>query len=223
MNGKHAVKKTEEAASGEGHGRIKKEALGAGKMNKVNDAVMRLLEGNARFQSDPERARERKETKDGQRPKVQVVYCSDSRSPAEILVDDTRIGQIFGIRSAGNLLTPELRGAVQYGYEHLGSKVVVVLGHSKCGAITAACGEGQAEGDMGKLIKRLAPAVERARNANPDAGKAELVELAVIENVKEMIAYIRKNKVLRDAEKKGDLEIIGAKYDVETGKIELLG
>jgi len=110
--------------------------------------------------------------------------CSDSRVPPEIIFDKG-LGEIFVVRVAGNVLDPVVLGSIEYAAEHLGSPLVMVLGHERCGAVTAAVdAKGKPEGNIGAIIKNIAPAVKQAKNEYKGKDKAELVETAINDNAK---------------------------------------
>ncbi len=133
----------------------------------IDQALQTLLDGNKRFaagrQLHPNQGKERRdEVAKGQKPFAIIVGCSDSRIPPEILFDQG-IGDLFIIRLAGNIVDDMALGSIEYAADHLGSRLVVVLGHSKCGAVTATAQGGEAHGHIGSIVKAIAPAVDRAK------------------------------------------------------------
>ena len=184
-------------------------------------ALEALFEGNARFAAGrPEHPRRgtarRAETSRGQRPAAAVVSCSDSRVPPEIVFDQG-IGDLFVVRAAGNLVDELGLASIEYAVEHLGVPLVVVLGHSLCGAIAAALEGAPSEGGLGRLVKALQPAVERAR------GAADPADAAARENVRSIVASLRSSEpILKPLAATGALAVVGAFYDIERGVVEII-
>ena len=140
--------------------------------SEIGQALEKLVEGNKRYfllkQSHPNQGIERrKEVKNGQKPFAVIVGCSDSRIPPEIIFDQG-LGDLFVIRVAGNIVDDVALGSIEYAASHLGSQLVVVLGHSKCGAVTATVQGGEVHGHIGSIVKAIAPAVERAKAETGD-------------------------------------------------------
>lgn len=185
--------------------------------NIKNDALARLIEGNKRFVSGEvlhphQDAERRKEVSQGQKPFAVVVGCSDSRVPPEIIFDQG-IGDLFIIRVAGNIVDDVALGSIEYAVEHLGCELVVVLSHSKCGAVTATVKGGEAHGHIESIAKIILPAVEKARNQQGD-----IVENAIINNMNLVIERIKNAEpILAKSIKEGKLKVIGAYYDIDTG------
>lgn len=197
----------------------------------IFDPLVALLEGNNNFiggildnlvkMSSPAK---RTELAAGQKPYAIIVDCSDSRLAPEIIFDKG-LGELFVVRVAGNVVAPHELGSIEYAAEHLGAEFVMVLGHSKCGAVTAAVdATGPVEGNIGSLIESIAPAVERAKGkATASTTHAELVELAVDENVN-LVAQniVEQSPVVKDLLEKGKIKIVKAKYDLASGKVNVL-
>ncbi len=189
----------------------------------ADDAWDILMEGNARFVSGdvaaknfPER---RAELVSGQSPFVTVVTCSDSRVPPELIFDQG-LGDIFVIRVAGNVMDPVVLGSVEYGVEHLHTPLLVILGHSSCGAVTAAT-QGGAEGNIESIMTEIEPAVEVARETNLTG--SDLVEDAIDENVDLVIKNVLdRSPITKELVEDGKLVILGAKYSLETGEVAVL-
>jgi carbonic anhydrase len=194
------------------------------------DAALKMLQdGNARFVSGPVKrlnqgAAQRKLTAEkGQQPFAVVLSCADSRVPVEVLFD-RGIGDIFVVRDAGNIATITDIGSIEYAVDHLGSPLVVVLGHSKCGAVTAAVAGGEAPPNIKAIVDTIAPAVTAAKNANPDKSGDALVPAAITANVWQALADIYKNSpMLREKAKDGKIKLVGAVYDLNSGKINWMG
>jgi len=192
------------------------------KQRTAGEAIEALLEGNRRFAAGrPEHPRRdaahRAAVGGGQRPFAAVVSCSDSRVPPEIVFDQG-IGDLFVVRSAGNLVDEFGLASIEYAAEHLGAPLVVVLGHARCGAVQAAVAGGEAPGRLGALVAALGPVVERARRAGGD-----VVEAAVRENIRAVAAALRSSEpILKPRADGGRLAIVGAFYDLESGAVEFL-
>lgn len=193
---------------------------------KADDAKKLLVDGNARYTSgkvldDDLSATKREDlVKNGQHPFAVIVSCSDSRVPPELLFDQG-LGDIFIVRTAGNVVDPIAVGSVEYGVEHLKAPLVVVMGHSKCGAVkstidTMAKG-GKFEGNIGAILTKVKPSVDKAKAAGA-AGDA-LYQESENDNVKATIADLEKSPFLKELVEKKELTIIGAKYDVTTGQV----
>jgi carbonic anhydrase len=191
-------------------------------------ALDMLKEGNARFvagtlqQPNAETARALETATHGQHPFVTVLSCSDSRVPLEVVFDQG-IGDIFTIRVAGNVSAAHQIRSIEYGVAHTSTRLVVVLGHTICGAITAACTDGGHEGNVESLMQTLKPVVRRTEAATGKKGQ-EIVEACCHENVLYQIeALYRNSSILREAAHSGEIQIVGAIYNIETGKVEWLG
>ncbi|MFT4645330.1 MAG: carbonic anhydrase, partial [Planctomycetota bacterium] len=146
--------------------------------------------------------------------------CIDSRVPAE-LVFDQGIGDVFSARVAGNIINDDILGSMEYACKVAGSKIVVVMGHTKCGAVTAACKHVEL-GNITTLLKKIKPAVEKFEKPNEEMSD-DTIELVSIENVKIAIERIRKeSSILAEMEDNKEIEIVGAIYDVHSGKVSFL-
>ncbi|MCL2117453.1 MAG: carbonic anhydrase [Planctomycetaceae bacterium] len=187
-----------------------------------------LRDGNARFVAGKRdhprefltRAQETAEY--GQRPIATFLSCSDSRVPLEIIFDQT-IGDLFSIRIVGNICRDSQLGSIEFGVKYLETPLCVVLGHTQCGAVTAACTGQGLEENIQSLMHSIHPAVERAQTLTGQTG-SEIIEVCCVENVFVQIeTMLSKSSVLRDAARQGDLTILGAVYDIETGLVTFLG
>ena len=188
------------------------------------DAHNLLVEGNDRFVQDIKANRSLQsqviETSSGQYPFAIVLSCIDSRVPVE-LVFDQGIGDIFSARVAGNIINEDILGSMEYACKVAGSKSVVVLGHSKCGAVTAAC-QNVKLGNITPLLDKIQPAVEIIKKTETEMND-ETVEKVITQNVKVSIDQIREGSpILAEMEKAGQIEIVGAVYDVSNGKVTFL-
>lgn len=194
------------------------------------DAAMRVLtEGNGRWVRgecrNPNTGADRREhtATNGQRPFATILTCADSRLPVE-RVFDRGVGELFVVRVAGNVVTPEEAGTIEYGSQHLHVPLVVVMGHTRCGAVQAAAEGARPGGNVESLLARIAPAVERARRINGEGDGADLASAAVRENVWQSIFdLIRGSSTTRELIASGELRVVGAVCDVATGRVEWLG
>lgn len=195
----------------------------------ADQALANLMEGNANYVKDLMgegmkhcTSKERAGLANEQHPYAIILSCSDSRVPPEILFDKG-LGEIFVVRVAGNVVSPHELGSIEYAVEHIGSPLIMVLGHERCGAVTATVkAEGKpVEGNIGSLIASIAPAAEAAK-ASGATGPA-LIEAACNANIENVNAEIKaKSPVIAEAIKAGHVKIVGAKYDLDSGKVELL-
>lgn len=191
-----------------------------------------LQDGNARFVSGKLgvkdiSAAKREELAKGQHPYAVVVTCSDSRVAPELLFDEG-LGRIFVVRTAGNVVDDIALASIEYGVEHLHAPMVMVLGHSKCGAVIASMGADPhadahgAKDHIGALVKEIAPAVAVAKSAKV-ADEAARLEVAIQTNIRNVAKSLTaESPVLADAVKAGHAKIVCAEYDLASGKITQL-
>jgi len=183
------------------------------------EALAKLMDGNKRFLAGSMEARNhsarREELKNGQQPIATVVTCSDSRVVPEFIFD-VGLGEVFKVETAGNVVDKIGIGSVEYAIGHLHTPLLVVLGHEKCGAVTAAYDGGHTEGCIGAIVKKIAPAVKRAKKGG-DKG-AEIEQAAAI-NVKKMVSKLKKSPIVKEKLEKGELKIVGLKYYLD-GRVE---
>lgn len=182
-----------------------------------------LMKGNKRFvegkHSEVQLASMRKTLIDGQKPKAIVLGCADSRVPPELLFDKN-LGDLFVVRVAGNVADPVTLGSVEYAIEHLGSKLIVLLGHESCGAVAAAVsGEEMPTKNLTAIVDRIRPAFEDAKSC-PIGGKLNLdcVKLNVEHSETDIL---KQSAVIKKAVKKG-VTIVKAVYKLDTGEVERL-
>ena len=194
-----------------------------------DEALRTLRDGNDRFTAGTlehprqDIARAAATARDGQFPIATVLSCSDSRVPVEILFDGG-IGDLFVVRVAGNVADVDEIGSIEYGVGHLGTPLLIVLGHSKCGAVTAVVTDAEVHGLIPPLVANIRPAAETARQAFPDLAAADLVPEAIRANVWQTIDDICHNSpATRELLAAGKLMIVGAVYDLETGRVNWLG
>jgi carbonic anhydrase len=189
--------------------------------NSTEKLWAELMEGNRRFVSGktnrPDLVLLRHALAKGQHPNVIVLACADSRVAPELLFDQT-LGDLFVVRAAGNVADPIELGSIEYAVEHLGSTLLVVLGHEKCGAVTAACsGAKMPTSNLQAIVDKIDPAVSHAKHyANPDG----LLDAAILENVHQSAREVIANsEALRHAHEDGKLAIIEAVYRLDAGEV----
>ena len=151
----------------------------------------------------------------GQTPHTTVITCSDSRVPPE-LIFNSDLGELFTIRTAGNVVDEFEIGSVEYAADHLGTPLVIVMGHSGCGAVAAAV-EGHAEGDIEDIVHEIQPSVETAKQDETDS--SAIATKAEDLNVENSIKKLRTSEILSKLESAGKIKIMGAKYDIRTGEV----
>jgi len=199
--------------------------LAAGAQDKVQtaDAVLADLKaGNARhvakeYQRPNQTAARQSELAGGQDPHCAVLTCADSRVPPEI-VFDRGLGDMFDVRVAGNVAGNDELASLEYAAEHFHLPLIVVMGHTKCGAVQAAVTGGQLHGHLPDLIRAIRPAVVRTSGQPGDK-----VENAVRANVENVVAQLRGSRpVLADLVAKGKVRVVGSIYSLDTGKVEWL-
>jgi len=195
----------------------------------AREALALLKEGNARFvcsqTEGPNRAKEQRRltASQGQKPFVTIISCSDSRVPLSVIFD-RGIGDIFTVRVAGNVCGPSEIGSTEYAVERLKTPLVVIMGHTKCGAITAVADGEEVSGYLFDLAQKIVPAVEKARNQADGLTGDELLTECAIQNVKcQMESLVRDSDAIRKFLKARSVELIGALYDVEHGDVSWLG
>ena len=184
-------------------------------------ALQKLIDGNKRFvenkRQNPNQTLARvTEVAQTQKPFAAILGCADSRFPPEIIFD-RGFGDLFVDRVAGNVSTPEEIGSLEFGTLVLGAKVLMVVGHERCGAVKAAIEGGQLPGQIGSLTNAIKEAVERSKNQAGDK-----VENAVKENVRLQIENLKKSQVIADLIKQGKLIVVGGYYDLDTGAVSIV-
>jgi carbonic anhydrase len=193
-----------------------------------DQVIAGLMQGNAEYVNDRLTVRNNteriREAASGQYPEAVVLSCLDSRVPVED-VFHKGIGDLFVARVAGNIINGDILGSMEYGCKVSGSKVILVLGHEYCGAIKSAM-DGVQLGNITALLAKIQPAVSHIADSlkvKPSSKDSKLVEMVCEENVRLAIANIRKSSpVLAAMEQKGEIRIIGAVYDMNTGKVDFL-
>ncbi|GMV87548.1 MAG: carbonic anhydrase [Chthonomonas sp.] len=179
----------------------------------ADQALAMLHEGNARFVRRPASVpnptrHERTETANHQEPFALIVGCADSRTGPEIVFDQS-IGDLFVVRVAGNVIDDFALGSIEYAVEHLGTRLIVVMGHERCGAVTAAMDDEDAPGYIGSLVRAIRPAVEASKGREGDP-----LENAVVENAARAAEEIRSKAHLT-----ADTRVVTAYYDLDTGVV----
>jgi carbonic anhydrase len=151
------------------------------------------------------------------------LSCSDSRVPPEIIFDQG-IGDLFVVRVAGNIVDKIEIGSIEYGASHLGTPLLMVLGHTKCGAVTAAVKGGEVHGSIAGLIDKIKPVAEKTRAERKDLSEDDLILKTIKANIFKTIEDIfRSSPEIRTRVREGKLKVIGALYDIETGVVSDLG
>lgn len=193
----------------------------------LRDASLMLLrEGNARFisgkpQHPHQDAERRLDVAKGQEPFATILACSDSRDPVE-LIFDRGVGDLFVVRVAGNIAGLSELATVEYGIGHLNTPMLVVMGHTKCGAVTAVAKGAELHGHLHALADKIKPAVEKTKEGKPDPD--ELVPRCIQANVWQTIEdIIKQSSIVREKLAEGRVSIVGAIYDLEQGKVSWLG
>lgn len=195
-----------------------------------SDALQRLVDGNNRFLTGGQLKRDllaqaQSRGVSGQFPFASIVSCADSRADPALLFDQG-ISDIFVTRVEGNVINADVLGSLEYAAKISGSKAIVVLGHNHCGAVKSAC-DGIKLGNFTQLINRISPAVK----ATPSVGGSdrssknyEFVDAVAVKNVELSLKAIRTGSpLLRELENKGQIKIVGAMLDIETGKVTIMG
>jgi len=191
-----------------------------------DQALEALCEGNRRFVESRRENRDLmqqvRETSGGQWPFACVLGCIDSRASAELMFD-TGIGDIFSARIAGNVVNEDLLGSMEFACKVAGSRLLMVLGHTSCGAVKGACDDVQM-GNLTALLSRLRPAVDGVQvSGERSSANGEFVQAVAEKNVHLTLNAIReRSEVLREMEAAGEIRMVGAMYDVASGKVELL-
>lgn len=188
-------------------------------------ALSILKEGNKRFVNNLKVNRnllqQVNETTDGQWPFAVILSCIDSRTSAELIFDQG-LGDIFSVRIAGNIVNDDILGSMEFACKLAGSKFIVVLGHTKCGAVKGAC-DGAKMGNLTTLLSKLEPAVneEEATTENRTSSNPQFVENVAEINVRRNVhEVLHRSTILRDMVEEGQIGIIGAMYNVSTGVVE---
>ena len=188
-------------------------------------AIELLKKGNERFVNNLKMNRNMlqqvNETSDGQHPFAVILSCIDSRTSAELIFDQG-LGDVFSVRIAGNIQNPDILGSIEFSCKVAGAKVVVVIGHTKCGAVKGAC-DNVKLGNLTTLLEKLNPAVESETSVTSErnSNNTEFVEKVASLNVRITKKQILKNSsILKEMIEKGEIALVGGMYDVETGLVD---
>ena len=183
-----------------------------------------LKEGNNRFVNNLKANRnlleQVNETSAGQFPFATILSCMDSRTSAELIFDQG-LGDIFSIRVAGNVLNDDVLGSMEFGTKVVGTKIILVLGHTKCGAVVGACDHVEM-GKLTQLLNKIKPAIEKEveMNTNRSGSNDQFVERVTINNIKMVMEQIRaESPIIAELEDQGQLKIVGGLYDVKSGEV----
>ena len=189
-----------------------------------NMALELLKEGNKRFVNNLKVNRnllqQANETSDGQHPFAVILSCIDSRTSAELIFDQG-LGDIFSVRIAGNIINEDILGSMEFACKVAGSKIIVVLGHTKCGAVKGACDHVEM-GNLTALLSKIRPAVddEIETNENRNSSNSTFVENVARINVQRTVrSVIERSPILKDMIEKGEIGIVGGTHDITTGQV----
>lgn len=190
-----------------------------------DEALSKLKEGNARFVQSPELCaldltKRREEVAKGQAPWATILACADSRVPPELIFGGLNLGELFVCRNAGNTADTDVLGTIEYGGEHLGSPLIVVIGHSSCGAVKAACEVAQTgaqlPGHIGLMVDAILPAAKAMMGKEGD-----FVANTVRENARRVAEKIgTESEIVQHLVHQGKVKIVHAVYDLDSGKVE---
>ncbi len=185
------------------------------------ESLTKLIDGNQRYAQDhpehPNQSTQRRtDLTNGQHPFASVLGCSDSRVPPE-LVFDQGLGDLFVVRLAGNVADQVAIESIDYSITHLGVRLIMVLGHDQCGAVTAAVLGHEEPGEVGPMLRELRPAVAAARKMSGNR-----IDNTIRENVILTVRKLSTSTELRGMVKSGDLKIVGGIYHLDSGKVEIL-
>jgi len=187
-------------------------------------AIEILNEGNKRFMNNLKANRnlleQANETSDGQHPFAVILSCIDSRTSAELIFDQG-LGDIFSVRIAGNIINEDILGSMEFACKVAGSKIIVVLGHSKCGAVKGACDHVEM-GNLTALLSKIQPAVfdEKSELENRNSSNSEFVEKVASINVKRTVnAIMERSPILKEMIENGEIGIIGGMHNINNGEV----
>lgn len=192
-----------------------------------DDALAKLKSGNAKFRESPELCvseigKRREEVASGQAPWATILTCADSRVPPELLFGGLTLGKLFVCRNAGNTADIATLGSIEYAAEHLGSPLIVVLGHQKCGAVQAACEVARTgdtlPGAMGEMVEAIVPSAISVMNK-----KGDFLDNAIRENARRTARKISvQSPVVSRLSAEGKVKVVYATYNLESGQVEFL-
>lgn len=189
-----------------------------------DQALAHLMAGNRRFQHDttahpPVGAKRRAELVGGQAPFAVILSCSDSRVPPELIFDQG-LGGLFVVRVAGNTVTRAGLESIDYGVDHLGANLIMVLGHDSCGAVKGALGEcvDKPAAELPEIFANICPAVGQARKRGGD----KLESRAIDSNVTDQVRMLERSPLFKKRLANGSLKIVGGRYNLQSGKVEII-
>jgi len=187
-------------------------------------AITILKEGNKRFANNLKANRnllqQANETVEGQHPFAVILSCIDSRTSAELIFDQG-LGDVFSVRIAGNIINEDILGSMEFGCKVAGAKVIVVLGHTRCGAVKGACDHVEM-GNLTALLSKIQPAVydEKSETADRSSANPEFVEKVAVINVKRSVnAIMERSPILKQMIENGEINIVGGTHDIATGLV----
>ena len=187
-------------------------------------AIELLKDGNKRFVNNLKVNRnllqQANETSDGQHPFAVILSCIDSRTSAELIFDQG-LGDVFSVRIAGNIINEDILGSMEFGCKVAGAKIIVVLGHSKCGAVKGACDHVEM-GNLTALLTKIRPAVDDEDTVveNRNSGNDEFVEKVATINIKRTVKSImERSPILKEMVESGEIGLIGGTHDITTGNV----
>jgi len=188
---------------------------------KADHALEKLIAGNRRYTTDQlahhhQSAGRMRAIATGQHPFAVILGCADSRVPPEIIFDQG-LGDLFVIRVAGNILDDAILGSIEYAAEELGTPLVLVLGHERCGAVAATMKHADIPGHISTLLNAIQPAVDRAKDEPGD-----LLDNAVRANIRLVVEQLKSSMPVSELVQNGRLKIVGAQYNLECGSVEIL-
>lgn len=183
-------------------------------LKKGNDRFINNLKANRNL------LQQANETSEGQHPFAVILSCIDSRTSAELIFDQG-LGDIFSVRIAGNIVNEDILGSMEFGCKVAGAKIIVVLGHTKCGAVKGACDHVEM-GNLTALLSKIQPAVydEKTETQNRNSGNNEFVEKVAAINVKRTVhAIMERSPILKEMIETGAIGIVGGTHDITTGMV----
>ncbi|HEX2965692.1 MAG TPA: carbonic anhydrase [Syntrophorhabdaceae bacterium] len=189
---------------------------------EIQKLLQRLTEGNKRFYSSKmihpnQDLQRRQELTNGQKPFAIIIGCSDSRISPEVIFDQG-LGDLFVIRVAGNIIDDVALGSIEYAAEHLETHLIMVLGHSKCGAVTATVQGGHMSGHIVSIADAIKPSIDKAKNLSGD-----LTDNTIKMNARSVAEQIQASQpILAEMFGQGRIAVVSAYYDVDTGEVTLL-
>jgi carbonic anhydrase len=202
---------------------------GAGPEFSPDEALKMLQDGHARYLEGkphyPHQGRERRALTagQGQHPFAAVLSCADSRVPVELIFDQG-IGDLFVVRVAGSVAGADAIGSLEYAVDHLATPLVVLLGHTQCGAVAAVLENAKLPPNVAALLAPIKPAVDQAKADNPGGDKEVLLNAAIKDNVWQAMEDLLQNSpLIRERVKNGKVKVLGALYEIDTGQVQWLG